>query len=74
MTEAEVKKKNNEKAYAKTFHSPISKKVLADLAKFCCYNDSSVCEQSPDALQTIYNEGKRRVYLRILHFIEKGKA
>lgn len=60
-------------AYQKVFTSDAGKIVLDNLEKFCGYNSPSVNEQSPNELQTFYNEGKRRVILRIHSFLEKGK-
>lgn len=45
------------------------KDILKDLMIFCNYNKTSVCEHAPDALQTMFAEGKRRVILRINSFI-----
>lgn len=52
--------------YQKVFESDAGKKVLEDLKLFCNFENSSVCEQNPNPMQTFYNEGKRRVFLRIL--------
>lgn len=52
--------------YQQVFESDAGKKVLADLEIFCNQTRSSVCEQNPNALQTFFEEGKRRVFLRIL--------
>ncbi len=81
MTESEVIKKQNEEkvkvlksAYYRVFSSDDGKKVLKDLEGFCNYNATSVCEQAPDAYQTFFAEGKRRVFLRILKQMEKEKG
>jgi len=58
-------------SYKRLFNSDDGKIVLADLQRFCGYNHTSVCEQSPDALQTFFAEGKRRVFLRIWSMINK---
>lgn len=78
MTENEVRRKAAEKeindiakAYQNTFGTEDGKKVLDSLSKFCNMDNSSVCEQNPNALQTFYNEGKRRVFLRIQWFLSK---
>ena len=78
MIEHDVKKLNAQKEidrlardYKDLFGSDKGKKVLADLEQFCGYNKSSVYEQSPDALQTMFAEGKRRVYLRILWYLNR---
>ena len=50
------------------------KKVMKDLEVFCNFISTSVCEQQPNAMQTMFNEGKRRVILRIKHMlIEKER-
>lgn len=72
MIEAEQQKLDNEKkrrelaqAYKRLSMTDDGKIVFEDLEWFCGQNRPSVCEQSPDSLQTHFNEGKRRVYLRI---------
>jgi hypothetical protein len=57
--------------YRDIFESTIGRRVLEDLEKFCGFKKISVCEQSPNAMQTMFTEGKRRVYLRILSMMEK---
>lgn len=78
MTEDEVIKAENEKemkeraqAYKRLFQTDDGKLVLEDLERFCGFHNTSVSEQSPDAYQTFFNEGKRRVYLRINGFIRR---
>lgn len=78
MLEAEQQKIENEKkraeltnAYKRLFTSDDGKKVCEDLERFCGQNRTSVCEQSPDAYQTMFQEGKRRVFLRIKAMLEK---
>ncbi len=72
MIEAEQQRIENEKkqqeriaAYKRLFQTDDGKTVLEDLENYCGFRRPSVSEQSPDALQTHFNEGKRRVYLRI---------
>ena len=72
MTEAEVKKVETEKiqkelaqSYKRLFSSKDGKVILRDLELFCGQNKTSVCEQSPNPYQTMFAEGKRRVFLRI---------
>lgn len=64
---AENEKKTRElaHAYKRLFASSDGKLVLKDLEFFCGQNKSSVCEQSPNPHQTMFAEGKRRVFLRI---------
>ena len=59
------------KDYLDVFSTGAGKRVLDDLEKFCGFKNTSVYEQDPNELQTFYAEGKRRVYLRILSFMEK---
>ncbi len=70
------KKENKEQtdkinAYARLFDTTDGKMVLGDLESFCCQSRSSVSEENPNALQTFFCEGKRRVYLRIISFMKK---
>ena len=58
-------------AYKHLFETENGKVVLSDLESFCGYNRSSVCEQHPDTNQTMYAEGKRRVYLRIRNILDR---
>lgn len=53
------------RAYKRVASTDAGKIVLDDLEKFCGYNATSFCEQTPNALQTAFHEGKRRVFLRI---------
>lgn len=78
MTEDEVKKAENEKiqkerrqAYKRFAQTDDGKLILKDLESFCGFHNTSVSEQSPDAYQTFFAEGKRRVYLRINSFIRR---
>ncbi len=70
--EAEEQKILNEKAvrelcsaYKRLFQTEDGKVVFDDLERFCGFLNTSVSEQNPNALQTMYLEGKRRVFLRI---------
>jgi hypothetical protein len=78
MIEGELRQKRIEEelnnlagAYRRVFNTEDGKKVLESLGKFCNNDNTSVCEQNPNALQTFFNEGKRRVFLRIQWFINK---
>lgn len=80
MIEAEQQKAENEKkrrelkqAYWRLFQTDDGKRVYGDLGKFCGQDRPSVCEHSPNSLQTHFNEGKRRVFLRINSMISKEK-
>lgn len=61
------------RAYATMASTDAGKLIIADLEHECGFLNCSVCESKPDALQTLFNEGKRRVYLRIHGMIKKGK-
>lgn len=76
MTEDEIKQAQNAKkqlalrhAYRRLFQSDDGDVVKKDLESFCGQMKSSVSEHSPDAYQTMFCEGKRRVYLRILSML-----
>lgn len=54
-------------AYREIFESDAGKIVLKDLYSFCgAMTPTAVLS---DSLATFYNEGKRRVYLRIFSFV-----
>lgn len=66
-------KKNNvnaelSDAYKRLFSSPEGKKVLDDLLRFTRVDSPSFVPQQPDL--TAYNEGLRRVGIRILSMME----
>lgn len=78
MIEAEQQKAENEKirrelaqAYKRWSKTDDGKIILEDLEKFCNANKTCVCEHSPNALQTQYECGKRRVILRIHGFLRR---
>lgn len=78
MIEAEQQKAENEKqrqeliqAYKRLFQSDDGKIVKKDLESFCGFLRPSVSEHSPNSLQTHFNEGKRRVFLRINGFLNQ---
>lgn len=78
MIEAEQQRLDNEKkqkelvsAYKRFALTDDGKVILEDLEKFCGFLRPSVSEQSPNSLQTHFNEGKRRVYLRITGFLRR---
>lgn len=54
--------------YRAVFETEDGKWVLADLAKFCGAFDTSMVPNDPFA--TCFNEGSRRVYLRIRRFLD----
>ena len=51
-------------AYQTTFRSGVGPEVLADLALFCCAFESTAIPGKTD--ETLLNQGKRLVYLRIM--------
>ena len=53
------------KAYCRVFDSDDGKRIEEDLRKACGQDHSSMDEQNPNALKMAFNEGKRRIYLRI---------
>jgi hypothetical protein len=60
--------KSKSRSYKAVFNSPDGERVLADLLNFC---GQYKCSHNPgDANSTAFNEGKRRVSLRILKFID----
>jgi len=65
LAENEKKRQELAQAYKRLFQTDDGKTVQEDLEKFCGFRKPSVSEQRPNALQTHFNEGKRRVYLRI---------
>ena len=72
MPEAEKQKLENEKKnveranwYKRMADTKDGKKIMIDLANHCNYNKSSVCRQSPNPYQTVYEEGMRSVFLYI---------
>jgi len=46
---------------------------MDDLITFCGQNNTSVCESAFNNDQTNFNEGKRRVWLRINGLITEAK-
>ncbi len=75
--DAEEQRIENEKqqtelknAYGRLFKTDDGKIVKDDLEKVCGFLNTSVSERDPNAYQTFFNEGKRRVYLRIIGMIE----
>ena len=69
---AEAKAKVS-RAYLQLSREEYGKTILDDLADFCNRDRSSVCEASPNNDQTNFNEGKRRVWLRINGLITEAK-
>lgn len=55
---------NRKKQYRDVFLSPQGKEVLKDLLKFCHYNSPTFVPGDPHT--SAYNEGMRRVILRII--------
>ena len=61
------------RAYRAFADSEHGKVILDDLITFCGQNNTSVCESAFNNDQTNYNEGKRRVWLRINGLITEAK-
>lgn len=77
MIEAEKQNLENEKitrelthAYKRLFASDDGKVVLEDLERFCGFYSTSTNNQW-NPYQTMFAEGKRRVFLRISQFMRK---
>ena len=78
MIEAEKQKLENEKkktelasCFKRMSQTADGKVIMPDLERYCGQNKSSVCRQSPNALQTSYCEGMRAVYLYINEKIDR---
>ena len=69
--ENEKKRKELAQAYKRFSMTKDGKVILKDVRNFCGQDRPSFCEQSPNALQTHINEGKRRVWLRIDRMINR---
>ena len=61
--------KSRRQDYKATFESPTGQEVLKDLMKFAKFCDTSYVPGDPTT--TAYNEGMRRIILRILSIMEK---
>ena len=54
--------------YRAAFSGPAGRRALADLYRFCGMASPSFVPGRPD--ETAFNEGRRRVFLRIAAFLE----
>lgn len=54
--------------YRDAFSGPAGRRALADLYRFCGMASPSFVPGRPD--ETAFNEGRRRVFLRIASFLE----
>ncbi len=70
IEENEKKRLELKHAYFRLFKTKDGISVLNDLESFCGQNRTSVCEQSPNPYQTVFQEGKRRIFLRIKAMME----
>lgn len=61
--------KNKQATYRRTFATEDGKDVLKDLLSFCKFTES--CYVPGDPTGTAYNEGMRRVALRLMSFLNK---
>ena len=67
--------KQNEKltqAFRRIFMSDDGKVLDEFLRRKCNVDNTSVCQGNPNALQTAFNEGKRKVYLDIMWYKNEG--
>ncbi len=78
MIEAEQIKAENEKkrmelihAYKRFSKTDDGKVICEDLSKFCGYDNTCFNEQNPNSLRTMFDLGKRRVFLRVNGMINK---
>lgn len=62
-------KKKLRQQYRTTFESDSGKAVLKDLMKFAMFFDSTYVPKDPES--TAYNEGMRRIVLRIIAIMER---
>ena len=58
---------NKRRLYKTVFNTPEGKDLLKDLCMFCNYNRPTYVSGDPYA--SAYNEGMRRVFLRIQQFV-----
>ena len=71
QAENEKRQRELKHAYKRLSKTDDGKMVFEDLEKFCGFMNTSVSEQNPNALQTMFAEGKRRVFLRINGMVKK---
>ncbi len=69
--ENQKQQKELKQVYKRLFMTDDGKKVFENLQWFCGQDRPSMCEQSPNPYQTAFNEGKRRVFLRINSMIKE---
>jgi hypothetical protein len=66
------KLKKRKEAYTQVFSTPLGQEVLKDLMHFCKVYEPTYVPGDPET--TAYNEGARRVVLRILSLMHKDPA
>ena len=59
-------------AFKRIFLTDDGKVLDKFLRAKCNVNNSSVCLKNPNAQQTAFGEGKRKVYLDIMWYINEG--
>lgn len=64
------KLKNRRRMYNTVFDTPVGKDVLKDLMEFCKFLEPTYVPGDPTT--TAYNEGMRRIILRILSIMNKN--
>ena len=57
--------------YKEVFGGGSGQRVLNDIKSICGQDRSSFDETTPDVNKTMFNEGKRVVYLRIMSFVNR---
>lgn len=72
MIERDKQNKLRTHAFKRIWKSDDGKVLDEFLKQKCNVNRSTICQQSPNALQTACEEGKRIVYLDIMWYINEG--
>ncbi len=71
MIEKEKQDKERTHAYKRLFQTDDGKVLMKHFETLCNVHKTSVCPQSPNALQTAFNEGKRAVYLSVEWYLSE---
>ena len=72
MIERDKQNKLYTQAFKRIFLTDDGKVLDKFLRTKCNVDISSVCLQNPNAQQTAFNEGKRKVYLDLMWYINEG--
>lgn len=62
--------KDTQESFRKVFNTEDGKVVMEWLAGYCGYNQPSFTLNDPNALMTVWQDGKRAVYLQIRRWID----